>query len=96
MADGDFDPSEPDVAEPFRSSVVLSMWLVNQTHREVINAVRAVARYYAYSPKLVHWEAVLRVCFCTSDLRAVMELSPFSGVRQQHKVGSKTVGGVQF
>ena len=42
---GDFDPTEPDVDKPFRSLVRHLMWLANQTHPAILNAVRAVARY---------------------------------------------------
>ena len=41
----DFDPTEPDVDEPFRSLVGHLMWLANQTRPDILNAVRAVARY---------------------------------------------------
>ena len=40
----DFDPTEPDVDEPFRSLVGHLMWLANQTRPDILNAVRAVAR----------------------------------------------------
>ena len=36
------------------------MWLANQTRPDILNAVRAVARY-SYSPKLVHWKAALHI-----------------------------------
>ena len=50
----DFDPTEPDVDEPFGSLVGHLMWLANQTRPDILNAVRAVARY-SHAPKLVHW-----------------------------------------
>ena len=40
-----FDADEPDVEEPFRSLVGHLMWLLNQTRPDILNAVRAVARY---------------------------------------------------
>ena len=40
----DFDPTEPNVDEPFRSLAGHLMWLVNQTRPDILNAVRAVAR----------------------------------------------------
>ena len=49
----DFDPTEPDVDEPFRSLVGFLMWLANQTRPDILNAVRAVARY-SHAPKLLH------------------------------------------
>ncbi|CAM9496081.1 unnamed protein product [Pylaiella littoralis] len=36
------------------------MWLANQTRPDILNAVRAVARY-SHAPKLVHWRAALHV-----------------------------------
>ena len=56
----DFDPTEPDVDEPFRSLVGHLMWLANQTRPDILNAVRAVARY-SHAPKLVHWKAALHI-----------------------------------
>jgi len=56
----DFDPIEPDVEEPFRSLVGHLMWLANQTRPDILNAVRAVARY-SHAPKFVHWKAALHV-----------------------------------
>ena len=54
------DQEEAEVEEPFRSLVGHLMWLVNQTRPDILNAVRAVARY-SYSPKLVHWKAALDI-----------------------------------
>ena len=56
----DFDPTEPDVDEPFRSLVGHLMWLAKQTRPDILNAVRAVARY-PHTPKLVNWKAALHV-----------------------------------
>ena len=56
----DFDPTEPDVDEPFRSLVGHLMWLANQTRPDILNVVRAVARY-SHAPKLVHWKAALHI-----------------------------------
>ena len=55
-----FDPAEPDVEQPFRSLVGHLMWLANQTRPDILNAVRAVARY-THAPKLVHWKAALHI-----------------------------------
>ena len=49
-----FDADEPDVEEPFRSLVGHLMWLANQTRPDILNAVRAVARYL-HAPKRLHW-----------------------------------------
>ena len=54
------DPTEPDVEEPFRSLAGHLMWLANQTRPDILNAVRAVARY-THVPKRVHWKAALHV-----------------------------------
>lgn len=56
----EFDPSEPDVDEPFRSLVGHLMWLANQTRPDILTAVRAVARY-THAPKMLHWRAALHV-----------------------------------
>ena len=56
----DFDPTEPDVDEPFRSLVGYLMWLANQIRPDILNAVQAVARC-CHAPKLVHWKASLHV-----------------------------------
>ena len=56
----DFDLTEPDIDEPFRSLVGHLMWLANQTRPDILNAVRAVARC-SHAPKLVHWKATLHV-----------------------------------
>ena len=55
-----FDTNEPDVEEPFRSLVGLLTWLANQTHPDILNAVRAVARYL-HAPKRLHWQAAMHV-----------------------------------
>ena len=56
----DFDPDAPNVSEPFRSLVGHLMWLANQTRPDILNAVRAIARY-SHAPKLIHWKAALHV-----------------------------------
>ena len=55
-----FDPAEPDVDESFRSLVGHLMWLANQTRPDILNAVRAVARY-THAPKLVPWKAAVHI-----------------------------------
>ena len=56
----EFDQEEAKVEEPFRSLVGHPMWLANQTRHDILNAVRAVARY-SHSPIFVHWKAALRI-----------------------------------
>ena len=56
----EFDQEKAEVEEPFRSLVGHLMWLANQTRPDIVNAVRAVARY-SHSPKLVHWKAALHI-----------------------------------
>ena len=56
----EFDQEEVEVEEPFRSLVGHLMWLANQTRPDILNAVRAVARY-SHSPKLVYWKAALHI-----------------------------------
>ena len=56
----EFDQEEVEVEEPFRSLVGYLMWLANQTRPDILNAVRAVARYF-HSPKLVHWKAAIHI-----------------------------------
>ena len=55
-----FDADEPDMEEPFRSFVGHLMWLANQTSPDILNAVRAVARY-SHAPKRLHWQAAMHV-----------------------------------
>ena len=55
-----FDADEPDVEQPFRSLVGHLMWLANQTRPDMLNAVRAVARY-SHAPKRLHWQAAMHV-----------------------------------
>ena len=57
---GEFDQEEAEVGEPFRSLVGHLVWLANRTRPDILNAVRAVARY-SHSPKLVHWKAALHI-----------------------------------
>ena len=55
-----FDADEPDVEEPFRSLVGHLMLLANHTRPDILNAVRAVARY-SHAPKRLHWQAAMHV-----------------------------------
>ena len=55
-----FDADEPDVEEPFPSLVGHLMWLANQTHPDILNAVRVVARY-SHAPKRLQWQVTMHV-----------------------------------
>ena len=57
---GEFDAREPEVHEPFRLLVGHLMWLANRTRPDILNAVRAIARY-SHSPKFMHWKAALHI-----------------------------------
>ena len=45
---------------PFRSLIGHLMWLANQTRPDILNAVRALARY-CNAPTMGHWKAALHV-----------------------------------
>ena len=55
-----FDADEPVVEEPFRSLVRHLMRLANETRPDILNAVRAVARY-SHAPKRLRWQAAMYV-----------------------------------
>ncbi|CAM9325272.1 unnamed protein product [Pylaiella littoralis] len=55
-----FDENTPSINEPFRSLARHLMWLANQTRPDILNAMRAVARY-SHAPKRLHWQAALHV-----------------------------------
>ena len=55
-----FDADEPDVEELFRSLVGHLMRLANETRPDIVNAVRAVARY-SHAPKRLRWQAAMYV-----------------------------------
>ena len=78
----DFDLTEPDVDEPFRSLVGHLMWLANQTRSYILNAVRAVTRY-SHAPKLVLWKAALHILMYvrfTSSYGITFQRGAVSGV----------------
>ena len=78
----EFDQEEAEVEEPFRSLVGHLMWLANQTRPDILNEVRAVARYF-HSPKLVHWKAALHIfqyIRLTSDRDITFQRGMGSGV----------------
>ena len=56
----EFDQEEAEVEEPFRSVGGHLMWLANQTRPDILNSIRAVARY-SHSPKRVHWKSALYI-----------------------------------
>ena len=78
----DFDPTEPDVDEPFRLLVGHLMWLANQTRPDILTVMRAVARY-SHASKLVHWKAALHVLMYvrfTSSYSIIFQRGTASGV----------------
>ncbi|CAB1119976.1 unnamed protein product [Ectocarpus sp. CCAP 1310/34] len=86
----EFDACEPDVEEPFRSLVGHLMWLANQTRPDILNAVRAVARY-SYAPKSVHWKAALHIVMyirCTSAYGITFQRGTAGGVSLEVYVDS--------
>ena len=56
----EFDSDEPDVDKPFRQFVGSLLWVARLTRPDLLNAVRAVARYCS-SPRMVHWLAALDI-----------------------------------
>lgn len=56
----DFDMDEPDVRHPFRELIGALLWVARLTRPDILNAVRAVARYCS-APKMVHWKAALGI-----------------------------------
>ena len=56
----EFDATEPEGGKPFRELVGCLMWLANQTHPDIANAVRAVARY-TNLPREIHWKTAVGV-----------------------------------
>ena len=65
----EFDPDEPNVAFPFRELIGALLWVARLSRPDILNAVRAVARYCS-TPKMVHWKAavgILRYAVGTSS-----------------------------
>lgn len=56
----DFGVDEPDTDQPFRELVGALLWVARQSRPDILNAVRAVARYCS-SPKMIHWKAALGI-----------------------------------
>ena len=54
----EFDEDERVENWPFSELVGSLMWLSISTHSNILNAVRAVARY-CRAPRAIHWKAVL-------------------------------------
>ena len=48
---------EPIVLFPFRELIGALLWIALLSRPDIVNAVRAVARYYCSAPKMVHWKA---------------------------------------
>ena len=80
-----FNADETDVEEPLRSLVGHLMWLANQTRPDILNAVRAVARY-SHSPKRLHWQAAMHVLMYvrfTSSLGITFQRGMVGGDRME-------------
>ena len=87
---GQFNADEPDAEEPFWSLVGHLMWLANQTRPDILNAVRAVARY-SHSPKRLHWQAAMHVLMYvrfTSSLGITFQKGRVGGDRMESFVDS--------
>ena len=85
-----FDADEPDVEEPFRSLVGHLMWLASQTRPDILNALRAVARY-SHAPKRLHWQAAMHVLMYvrfTSSFGITFERGMVGGDRMELFVDS--------
>ena len=55
-----FDVDEPTVGRFFRELIGSLLWIALLSRPEIVNAVRAVARYCT-APKMVHWKAALDI-----------------------------------
>ena len=56
----DLDVDEPIVLFPFRKLIGALLWIALLSRPDIVNAVRAVARYCS-APKMVHWKAALGI-----------------------------------
>ena len=84
----EFDQEEAEVEEPSRSLVGHLMWLAKQTSLDILNAVRAVARY-SHSSKLVRWKAALHIL-------QYIRLTSGHGIAFQRGMGSGVDCGFGF
>ena len=77
----EFDATEPEGDWPFRELVGCLMWLANQIHSDIANAVRTVARY-TNSPRAIHWKTavgILEHVFFTSDFGITFQRGLWTG-----------------
>ena len=58
---------DPAVDASYREMVGSLMWIANQTRPDIVNAVRAVARF-SHDPKEVHVEAARKIIECLSAM----------------------------
>ena len=54
----EFDADEPNIGRVFRELIGSLLWIALLSRPDIVNAVRAVARYCS-APKMVHWKAAL-------------------------------------
>jgi len=56
----EFDVDEPTIGRVFRELIGSLLWIALLSRPDIVNAVRAVARYCS-APKMVHWKAALGI-----------------------------------
>ena len=56
----EFDVDEPTVGHVFRELIGSLLWIALLSRPDIVNAVRAVARYCS-APKMIHWKAALGI-----------------------------------
>ena len=76
----DLDVDEPIVLFRFRELIGALLWIALLSRPDIVNAVRAVARY-CRAPKMVHWKAALGV------LGYAIRTSRFGNTFQRGTVG---------
>ena len=63
----EFDVDEPTIGRVFRELIGSLLWIALLSRPDIVNAVRAVARYCS-APKMVHWKAALSILgVCSMD-----------------------------
>ena len=70
---------------PFRELVGSSMWLSISTRPDIVNAVRAVARYCT-APRAIHWKAALGILEYingTSDHSIIFQRGTLYGISKE-------------
>ena len=56
----EFDVDEPTIGRVFRELIGSLLWIALLSRPDIVNAVRAVARYCS-APKMIHWKAALGI-----------------------------------